>query len=76
MEFWAMRCGVDTKTAYKQMLSSLPVETISIDQQIERPCDEQKLHEVYYDLLKCCLWDHCIGMTCQKRGLPESKLGL
>jgi transcription elongation factor Elf1 len=46
-DLWAIRCGVDTKTAYKQMLDLVPLTVL--DKRPEEPVivrNEDKIHAV------------------------------
>lgn len=74
-ELWAMRCGVDTKTAYKQMVNSIPCEVKPIDLPLEKPRDEEKLHAVYSDFMKMLTLGPLHRHDLIRRGLPESKFG-
>jgi len=72
-DLWAMRCGVDTKTAYKQMINSVTCDIRPVERE-EKPRDEEKLHAVYSDFIKMLTLGPLHRHDLLRRGLPESKL--
>ncbi len=72
-DLWALRCGVDTKTAYKQMLELVPFTGVQ-DQYYEPPAivhDEYKLHAVYTEFMKNLTLNTEHREDLLRRGLPE-----
>ena len=74
-DLWAMRCGVDTKTAYKQMCDLVPYT--KLDRRPEEPVivrDTEKLHAVYTDFLRHLTLNPEHREDLLRRGLPEYEL--
>lgn len=74
-DLWAMRCGVDTKTAFKQMCDLVPYT--ELDRRPEEPVivrDTEKLHAVYTDFLRHLNLNPEHREDLLRRGLPEYEL--
>lgn len=51
-DLWALRCGVDTKTAYKQMVNSVSADIQPIESEPVPIKDTEKLNLIYNEFLK------------------------
>lgn len=71
-DLWALRCGVDTKTAYKQMTKLIPPVDL---QAVEEPVpvrDYEKIHVVYSEFLRMLTLNPEHQQNLLSRGLPET----
>lgn len=71
-DLWATRCGVDTKTAYKQMLDLIPFNDTQEDEPVVVR-NTEKLHVVYKDFMRHLTLSPEHRDDLSRRGLPEHK---
>ncbi len=72
-DLWAIRCGVDTKTAYKQMLDLVPFSNNIIRDEPVFVRNTEKLNAVYREFLAHLTLNPEHRQDLIRRGLPESK---
>lgn len=68
-DLWAIRCGVDTKTAFKQILDLIPFNAQEDEPVVVR--DSEKLNVVYKDFFKHLTLNPEHRKDLLRRGLPE-----
>lgn len=69
-DLWALRCGVDTKTAYKQMMNSVSVDIKPIEPEPVIVRDTEKLNLVYSEFLRMLTLNPNHRQDLERRGLP------
>jgi hypothetical protein len=73
-DLWALRCGVDTKTAYKQMVNSVSVDIQPIEP-IPTPIrDTERIHLVYSEFFKMLTLNPAHKQDLERRGLTPDYL--
>jgi len=71
-DLWALRCKVDTKTAYKQMVNSVSAEIQPIEPEPALVKDVEKLNLVYNEFFKMLTLDPKHKEDLLRRGLSDT----